>query len=710
MFGGYLDTSYEDMKAVVTPAFQLPKGIYYIEASYMEHGIAKAGLIYNIPGKKELVDDYETELVPDKENVSYRFRIHDDSAMRFKLRLTGDAGEGDYVLLRQVHIVSSRLTYVYNLFCLAAFFLVLDLILLGYHAYYKKQEPEQKIIFLTLIATAFLMGIPLYQKGLPDSWDLEFHLYRIEGIRKGLQSGQFPVRIQPGWLENNGYASSIFYGDLFLYIPVILRMAGFTMQGAYKFYIGMVNTAAVFIAYYAFQKVSKNSRAAAIASILYSGATDRLCLIYKAFVGGYSAMVFFPLILAGFYLLFAENEESDDFKKSWILLTLGFSGLLMTHMISCLMVGAYSVLCCLIMIRKVLQKKRFLELLKAAVASVLLNLWFLVPFIQYMLFEKVRINSTLSQDTGDADYRAILTKYENTGKSLYDLFIDTDGIGCALLAVLLIYIVTIPIQKKNRHTQNSRVVLGFTLFSIWVYMDLFPVISLVKINSIFLKYFTTIQFQFRFISVAVTIAACLSALFFAMDIWDKRMLLAMAGLLCCMTFYQDLRYFETVESNVVYLDNPEAFSSIVMQGEYVPIVTDIGRLTQEIENEEAVQIHDVKREYLTFDVSVTNQTKQEQQILMPVLHYSGYKAYDSQSRTELETSVGDNGRVAVAIPADYNGTFHMAFCSPWYWRASEMISFATLVWILYDVLKRKEILKRWKLKKLQIPHFANTAE
>lgn len=142
----------------------------------------------------------------------------------------------------------------------------------------------------------------------------------------------------------------------------------------------------------------------------------------------------------------------------------------------------------------------------------------------------------------------------------------------------------------------------------------------------------------------------------------------------------------------------------------MPVVTDTGRLTKEIEKDEALQIRDVKREYLTFDISVTNQSEGAQQILLPVLYYSGYRAYDSQSRAELETFQGENGRVAVSIPAAYDGTFHMAFYEPWYWRASEVISFMTLLWILYDVLKRKEILKGWKLKKLQIPHFANTAE
>lgn len=41
--GTYLDTSYESAKAVVSPAFYLNEGIYYITASYRGNGIIRAG-------------------------------------------------------------------------------------------------------------------------------------------------------------------------------------------------------------------------------------------------------------------------------------------------------------------------------------------------------------------------------------------------------------------------------------------------------------------------------------------------------------------------------------------------------------------------------------------------------------------------------------------------------------------------------------------
>ncbi len=708
--GEYLDTSFEGIKAVVTPAFQVKKGIYYIEASYAVQGSVKVGLIYDAKRKNEIVGDYEPHLNPRDGNLSYRFRIYEDSPIRFKMRLTGDAVEGDYVQMMQVHIFSSELTYIYRIFCLAVVLLFLNLLIWGYYRVYRKWSAESKIIFLVLGIMAFLMGIPYYRNGLQSGADLPFHLYRIRGLCNGLLAGQFPVRIQPGWLNGYGYASSIFYGDIFLYFPAILHMAGFTLQDSYKCYMVAVNIATVCTSFYSFRKISKNDIAAMTAGVLYVGSMRRLSVAYSTVaVGCYSAMMFHPLVMAGFYLIFTEDEQSKEYKNLWVLLTLGFTGLLMTHMISCLMVGGYAVLCCLLMIKKVFRKNTLIELLKAAGAAVLLNLWFLIPFIQYMMSEKLHINVGLSQSSEITDYASEMSGYMIHGKNLYGLFMDSNSIGYALICVLLLYIVTMPLQKKGKLTKYSRVFFGCTLFSLWVCTKLFPVVGLVKISNIFVKYFSTIQHQDRFISVATCFICCLGALLLGMEGWNRKDVYAIAGLLCCITLFQDFHYFETVEAENVYLDGDfEGITSEVGNGEYIPVMH-TGNPTEEIEKDEALQIQDVQRNYLTFDITVTNPTEQEQQIFLPVLYYSGYKAYDIQGKAELKTFQGDNGRVAVSVPADYKGTFHMAYYVPWYWRVSEVISLVALLFILYYIFKGKEHTCVWKLKRLQIKRSENTA-
>lgn len=113
--GTYLDTSYESAKAVVSPAFLLDKGIYYIEADYRGNGIMKAGLIYD-PTRNgtEAVDGNEIILNTQENRISYRVKIKDTSSVRFKIRLTPEAIQGDYAQLLHVKVLSSDLTYIFH--------------------------------------------------------------------------------------------------------------------------------------------------------------------------------------------------------------------------------------------------------------------------------------------------------------------------------------------------------------------------------------------------------------------------------------------------------------------------------------------------------------------------------------------------------------------------------------------------------------------
>lgn len=696
--GNYLDTSFTEKKAVVTPAFQLKKGVYYFEASYAEQGIAKAGLIYDrTRNGQELVDNDEFILNSESSSISYRVNIHDDSALRFKIRLTGDASDGDYVQLLQVYIVSSRLTFVLQLFYLAVSFLVLDLMAWGYMSEYRKWDAKQKMVFITLALTALLIGLPLCQKGLPDGPDLRFHLQRLEGVYKGLLSGQFPVRIQPGWLDGYGYASSIFYGDIFLYFPAFLRMAGFSLEGAYKCYIWGVAVVTIMLSFYAFKRISKDDLAAMVGTLLYVCSTEKLSIQYSARLGNYGAMMFYPLILAGFYLIFTEDEEKAEYKGLWKLLTFGFTGLLMTHMQSCLLVGLYAVLGCIIMIKKVVRKKVFLELLKAVGAAILLNLWYLVPFGNYMLSESLNINSAITDGEEIADYYVRLADFMQGGESLHSLIARPNYVDYAILLILLLYIITIPMQKKNTATKRSRIIFGLALSAFWACTDLFPAVKIAEICSMAVKYFSILQYQIRFISIAVTFAACLAALFFVMDALNPEKLYLVAGLLCCAMLYQDLHYFETVVSEVVYLSDADLNSRYgksrydygIGNGEFLPTEIDTQKLTMEVEAGEALQIENVLNEYLTYDISVVNTSAREQEVLLPLLHYGGYETRDRESGAELTTTAGDNGRVMVLIPAGYSGTFHTAFCEPWFWRLAEMASGITLLFILYCTIMKK---------------------
>ena len=79
------------------------------------------------------------------------------------------------------------------------------------------------------------------------------------------------------------------------------------------------------------------------------------------------------------------DVKDKDYGRSFIPLTIGFTGLIQSHLLTCELVGGFTILLCLILWKKVFRKETFLVLAKTVVYSVLLSAWFLVPFLDLSL-------------------------------------------------------------------------------------------------------------------------------------------------------------------------------------------------------------------------------------------------------------------------------------------------------------------------------------
>lgn len=94
-----------------------------------------------------------------------------------------------------------------------------------------------------LAAAVVISSLPLGVDYLTKGHDLLFHLSRIDGIKNGILSGQFPIKIYTNWLCGNGYAAGVYYGDMVLYFPALLRIAGFNCMQSYKIFVVLCNIA-----------------------------------------------------------------------------------------------------------------------------------------------------------------------------------------------------------------------------------------------------------------------------------------------------------------------------------------------------------------------------------------------------------------------------------------------------------------------------------
>lgn len=570
--------------------------------------------------------------------------------------------------------------------------LIFVCILNGILYFFQKSETSarKKAVMLSLIIAG--SSVPLLTDYLLTGADMTFHLLRIEGVKDALLSGQFPARMYPHWIQGHGYAAGIFYCDFFLYIPAILRIFGFTVQGAYKCYKLLVNIATCLVAYGSFKKMLQDERLAMLGSFLYTCHVIRMIYLYGIDgVGQFTAMIFFPLVAYGFHRIFTMDPESEEYKYSFIPLTIGISGIILSHVLSCVMTAFFAFLLCLICIKKIWKPKIFLELCKTVFASLLLTAWFLIPFLDY----------TFSMDFAVTKGASTAKQIQNCGVYITQLFEPFPfagyGIGLGLDIALLFALYVIFVQGK-KVGKASIICLSLGLLSLAMATLYFPWDSLGKLSGIARQLIATLQFPYRLVVPGTTFLV-LAALFMLRDVKEgssKAIVGMVVGTLLTTVFFCNT--ILTNSSGLFRINDETCMgNSYISGGEYVLLDTDVDKLTYKMPVcGEGVQVNSYTKDGCHVEMDVLTEadwdrgaeqseipgTQQlETFVELPLLYYKGYVA-KGENGQKLEVACGDNNVLRIMLPAGYQGNVDVNFQGFWYWRVSEAVSLATLLMIL----------------------------
>ena len=602
-----------------------------------------------------------------------------------------------------VQSISIQETYAWKNICLF-FALLFSALLDGFVFYYRKIPAERRrrtrLTWFAVTALLIFVSAPLMSFFMMDGDDLIVHLNRIEAIKTSLLAGQFPNRISTFWNNGYGYASAVLYGEAFLYVPALLRLLGFSVQGAYKFYVVLINLATILVAYYSFKKVFHDDRSALIGSAVYAMAPYRLvCLYLRAAVGEYTALLFFPLIFYGFMRIYRDDGKDTDQKKSVVLLIIGFTGVLQSHIISCLVVAGFIGLFCLLFIKRTFSSGRLIQIVKAAVGTVLFNLWFLVPFLDYMRMgyaganrEELplgRMNAhgaffsqifTMFQDSTACSY----TVMENFGKTNDRNY----ALGGFLLTVLFYLTYRLYYGKEKK---RSRLILmgdcslAFAGIAVFMCTIWFPWDLIQQMNWIFRTITINIQFPWRVLGIAgfflsVTTICLLKLLW---ERADRRLYYAAVMVLgLCFVLSADYSMYRYTQGVTVhYYDGVQTLDSRGIGGaEYLPKGTpaEFAEDTTSLPGK-GLEVSDERNMGDGRTVTCRNTADEDTCIDLPLLPYRGYVCRDRETGEELALELSAvPGRIRVIVPGGYEGTFRVRFEEPWYWRASEAVSVLVL--------------------------------
>ena len=547
--------------------------------------------------------------------------------------------------------------------------------------------PENAVLLLGIGLAA---SLPYLNTGLDWAIDLCYHLIRIEGIKDGLLAGQFPVVIYPEAMHGNGYLNCM-YPNTLLYIPALLRICGVSMADSFKFLMIVCNFATVFLTYHCARTLGGNRKAALLAALLYSCCPYRFTNLYaRGAIGEFLAMTFFPLLFTGLYHVLIGD------RKKWGYLVLGMTGLLQTHILSVTLAGIFCVLFGLLYVRQVIAEKRLIEIAKVAVVSVLLNIGFLVPFVDFYknenLWQSALDIGTFQEYTMNLSG---LLGMQTTG----DYHILTLGIPLAVCAFIALAVLICENRKDSFILCLT--VLGIVL--LYMMTNFFPGRAMMEL-PVFNLILSKVQFAWRLLGpVSLLFALAGSICLFRSKVLSSYtpaicVVLAALCLLSASRFrdedfaYSDKAY--TIGHEAKLTGIPKGANTVVYPYEWRLKNTLDGGITTDIimMDESAVQIESFERQGTTTELSYTA-FGPGQYADLPIQYYMGYEAVDEKGE-QIPLETGYNNKIHVLLNGDGNPHKITVFYRvPFSYTLSAWISILTaigaMIWQVVRIFKKQ---------------------
>lgn len=567
---------------------------------------------------------------------------------------------------------------------------------------------QDKTVHFVLALAVLLASMPLMLDYVWSGADLTYHLLRVEGIKDSLLNGQFPNRIAPEWQQGYGYASAIFYGETALYVMAFFRLVGFTVLTSYRMFFLLWNVVTALVSYHCFRKIFQEKHIGLACAVLYLLSVYRMFKIYgTGGLGEGVAFVFFPILAYGFYRVFSEDADSREHGGGALLLAVGFGGLIQTHLLSGELAGLFTVLLCLIMIKRVFRKRTFAVLAKGAAYSCLLSAWFLVPFLDYMLTGDFAIKHAAGRRI---QFRGLFPAHLffafpiGGGTTLFhsDGMYDSQPamLGISLAAVLLLWLGLRFFGKtgglKPEELALGRTSAAFAMISMWMSLSVFPWDRIQSIGGVAATLVSSLQFPSRMLGVStlmLTLLAGVTAKCVAGN-YGKRGEMAYMGGMAVMLLVSNLFLLTDMiyDSRGFYLYNAESMGSGYISGaEYLPYGADASQfIPRPPKMYGGARLENYEKKGLAVEAKCVSVGAEPGGMDLPLLYYKGYRAWDKETGQEFKVSAGENFSVRVSLPALYSGTVRTAFVPPFYWRIAEAVSLLSFIWwVGFACSKRK---------------------
>lgn len=704
----YIDESAGGAHFVHGPYVSVDKGTYRLTVNYEATGDAGYLFIYD---ENALYDDIQADeyyLTAETNVFSTEFSISADLE-NLECRIIY-LGEGS-LKISAVTLEETPAGVTKNFVGIIVSVFAIQLL---YYLYFCCQREgsmlaKRKYELFGLVFIWVLTSYPLFTDYLYWGHDISFHLKRIEGIKEGLLSGQFPVRIQPGWWSGAGYATGVYYPDVFLYFPAILRILGFSVQEAFRIFLITINAVTCILTYKCFYRISNNSKAALLGTLLYAASAYRLTVLYiRQAVGEFTAMTFLPLVLYGFLKILNMDEKKPKSNAPvWLPLVIGMTGVLSSHIITSEVTVMFMAILSIFFVKNIFQRKRWLEFLKAIGMTLLINMWYLVPFLDYFLKKQHNISMT-----------SLGADIQKSGTFLGQLFMTfpnfdansaneyaKEGIGMEMpinigIPIILFAGIVLCFRLDENRKRDKRVIVATKLIAIGLMalvfsLHVFPWNAIGTHTGVINKLFFTIQFLWRYLGYALVFLCTGGVIAFAI-LWKterKEKVYSVSILITALSIAMVAHFCDTE------IASHGAFRVYTTEGVehtadtfYLPNGSDVNKYmnTTRPFSSDGVLIENVDRNGMSMNLQVVNQRGVEEVITIPFVYYEGYRAKSINDNQYLEIVETTDKMVGILIHENYSGEIKVSFVGKWYWRVAELISVCTVIFMIIFLSCRRK--------------------
>ena len=532
---------------------------------------------------------------------------------------------------------------------------------------------KKQVLFCIIISILFCF--PLFTNELSLEHDTLFHLSRIVHLANAIKNSDVLPKIYFNMNQNFGYATPLFYSEIFMIPFSILYNLNIDLVICYKILILVFTIITAINMTYCTNSLFKNDQISYLAAFIYLFGNYHITNVYvRSAIGEVIAMSFLPICLLGIIeVLTFEKYNSKH-------LIIGFTMVTLAHNISLFIISLTFLFFIIAYINK-LDKQRIMTIAKAAIITILLTSFFLLPMIEQLL-----------------DQTFVLSLYTKTDLSAYAI-----GIRHLLCNNTIFKTAAINQSYPAMNVSIGYFAIIFSLLTIFVKPDrlhktlfiigtIFMILPTIYCNwSILSVFLSAIQFPWRLEMIALLLLSICSSITFTKIITNKKIMILTFIILTIEAIYHlypatqrpftisnNTRYEQLLDGSIIDPFYSANYVRVELAGgDYLNIDhPDFKNISKCITASDKNITCDITRNYNDMIFTID----QETEVTLPVSYYKGYVIIDQNNKSY---PISSNKQGLITFNANKN-TYHLIYRHTKVQIISLFISLSTLFVIIVN--------------------------